>query len=111
MLVHTRHLLSNPDAVEPRALLTDVLRSARELLLLPGNNFDWSPWEDAAAAVAEIDAILALLAAGGLPEHLNLTVLFAPTGPIQEVSVSSGWGETYLKVAERFDRAERLLWN
>jgi hypothetical protein len=40
----------------------------------------------------------------------DVSVLFAPTGPIQEVSLSSGWSETFLKVAERFDRAERQLW-
>ncbi len=27
----------------------------------------------------------------------------APTGSIQEVSVSSGWGEEFLAVSERFD--------
>jgi hypothetical protein len=34
-----------------------------------------------------------------------LIVLFAPTGPIQEVSISSGWGNEFLDLAERFDRA------
>jgi hypothetical protein len=37
-----------------------------------------------------------------LPE---LKVLFAPTGSIQEVSVSSGWGEEFLGLAARFDKA------
>jgi hypothetical protein len=34
-----------------------------------------------------------------------MEVLFAPTGPIQEVSISSGWGEAFLSLAERFDAA------
>jgi len=34
-----------------------------------------------------------------------MRVLFAPTGPIQEVSLSSGWGDAFLKIAEQFDRA------
>jgi len=38
-----------------------------------------------------------------------MSVLFAPTGPIQEVSLSSGWGQGFLKLAEDFDAAvERL---
>jgi ferredoxin len=40
-----------------------------------------------------------------LPPRGDLSVLFAPTGPIQEVGVSSGWGEAFLELAERFDRA------
>ena len=34
-----------------------------------------------------------------------MEVLFAPTGPIQEVSLSSGWGKEFLALSERFDDA------
>jgi hypothetical protein len=36
---------------------------------------------------------------------LELSVLFAPTGPVQEVSVSSGWGDEFLILANEFDAA------
>lgn len=39
------------------------------------------------------------------------SVLFAPTGPIQEVSLTSGWANPFLKVAERFDNAEKSPWS
>ena len=42
-----------------------------------------------------------------LPEHYK--VLFAPTGPIQEISISNGWSEVYLKLAEQYDKLEFLL--
>jgi hypothetical protein len=110
MLVHTKQLLSNPDAADPRVLLTDVLRSAIELLSLPDNDFSWSSWENRDAAVSELQSMLELLERGALPDRVAASVLFAVTGPIQEVSLSSGWSETFLKVAERFDRAEQQLW-
>jgi hypothetical protein len=110
MLEHTKQLLSNSDATDPRALLTGVLRSAVELLSLPDNDFAWSSWENRDAAVAEVQWMLGLVERGELPDRVSVSVLFAPTGPIQEVSLSSGWSETFLKVAERFDRAERKLW-
>ena len=110
MLDRTKQLLSQPDAEDPRVLLAEVLRSAVELLSLPDNDFAWSSWKDKGAAVAEIEGVLALVEAGELPERSSVSVLFAPTGPIQEVSVSSGWGEAFLKVAERYDRAEQRLW-
>ena len=88
------------------ALLT-VLRDTRLFLARPENDFTWSSWEDADAALREIDALIALVSNGALPDRRQLAVLFAPTGPIQEVSVSSGWGEMFLELAERLDAVMR----
>ena len=96
------------DSIDPaREKLVAVLREAAVLLARPQNDFAWSSWEDAGEAQTEISRHIAALEAGELPPRLQLTVLFAPTGPIQEVSISSGWGEEFLSLAERFDRAER----
>jgi hypothetical protein len=84
------------------ALLT-VLRDTRLLLARPENDFTWSSWENAEAALREIDALIALTSNGGLPDRRQLAVLFAPTGPIQEISVNSGWSEVFLELAERLD--------
>ena len=88
-----------------RDALLQVLRDTRALIARPENNFDWSSWEDGAAALREIDALIECVCNGAEPDPLQLRVLFAPTGPIQEVSLSSGWGENFLKLAERFDAA------
>jgi hypothetical protein len=42
---------------------------------------------------------------GVLPKGEVLEILFAPTGPIREVSVRSGWSEEFLALAARFDAA------
>ncbi len=89
-----------------RRELRDVLREARDLLALPGNCFDWSSWRDAHAALHEVDSLIEALEVNRLPSRLTVRVLFAPTGPIQEVSLSSGWAHEFLALAERFDRAE-----
>ncbi len=90
-----------------RDALLQVLRDTRALIARPENNFDWSSWEDGAAALREIDALIECVCNGAEPDPLQLRVLFAPTGPIQEVSLSSGWGEIFLKLAQRFDAATR----
>jgi hypothetical protein len=87
------------------AELVKVLREARECLARPGNDFVWSSWDSAADALRKIDELLSRIESGDIPERLELEVLFAPTGPIQEVSVSSGWGEEFLRLAHRFDAA------
>ncbi len=86
----------------PTTLLA-VLDDARALLERPGNDFTWSSFADADAAVGEIDELAAAVRAGGVPFALG--VLFAPTGPIQEVAISSGWGQEFLILADRFDAA------
>jgi hypothetical protein len=90
--------------VKQEALLT-VLRETRLLLARPDNRFEWSSWKDSEAALREIDALIASLCSGALPDPHHLAVLFAPTGPLQEVSINSGWGETFLELAERIDAA------
>lgn len=87
----------------PQGLIV-IMREARLLLARPGNNFDFSSWEDASEALREIDEAIAALSAGACPVE-RLDVLFAPTGPIQEVSLSSGWGNEFCALAARFDAA------
>jgi len=93
--------------VERDAVL-QVLRETRALLAQPHNNFDWSSWKDGEAALREIDALIASARNDASPDPKQFTLLFAPTGPIQEVSVSSGWGEIFLELADRMHAATRL---
>jgi hypothetical protein len=94
-----------------RRELASVLREARSLLARPGNDFAWSSWQDAGAALAEVDQLIAALEAGRLPSRLAVSVLFAPTGPIQEVSLSSGWADEFLALAARCDAAVEAAYN
>jgi len=35
----------------------------------------------------------------------QLTILFLPTGPLQDTSIDNGWGDEFVALAARFDRA------
>ena len=85
--------------------LVEVLREARQFLSRPDNDFAWSSWDDAPAALREIDGIIARIESGNIPKRSDIELLFLPTGPIQEVSVSSGWGQEFVELASRFDAA------
>ena len=88
-----------------RSDLTAVFLAARECLARPGNDFAWSGWRDTASALHEIDEILAKLRAGEVPDRLRMRVLFAPTGPIQDVSINAGWEGEFLTLSSDFDLA------
>jgi hypothetical protein len=83
--------------------LVEVLRETRELVARPANEFVWSRWDDAADALREFDALVARIESGDTSRRSDLELLFAPTGSIQVVSISSGWGEEFLALSERFD--------
>jgi hypothetical protein len=93
-----------PVACAERELL-EILQEVRALLALPSNDFAWSSWADAGAALAELDDFIARIETGQRFAQVDLSVLFAPTGPIQEVSVSSRWGDEFCEAAARFDGA------
>ena len=80
-----------------------VFEEARRLVAHPENDFTWSSWEDTGTALAEIDGVLSSLHAGHVPAVTDL--LFAPTGPMQELSLSSGWGSTFVELADHYDAA------
>jgi hypothetical protein len=82
-----------------------ILEEARRFLAAADNGFSWSSWQDRDDALSEIDTLLSELRSGIVPSALTLNVLFAPTGPIQEVSLSSGWGDVFIELAARFDDA------
>ena len=110
MLRVLRGMIGRTTPADDRAELVAVLQAARRLLDRPGNDFVWSDWSGRDAALNEVDALITRIVDGELPPRLDVSVLFAPTGPIQEVSLSSGWANTFLALGERFDAVERRLW-
>jgi hypothetical protein len=82
--------------------LLAVLAETRSFLARPGNDFTWSWWTDGMEALAELDELIAGVRAGKASKT-ELAALFAPAGPIQDVSLSSGWTSEFLALAERFD--------
>jgi hypothetical protein len=85
--------------------LLQVLRETRVLLALPDNDFAWSRWNNATEALSDFDGFVSDIEAARSFDGSKLSILFAPTGAVQEVSESSGWGEEFLRVAARFDSA------
>lgn len=87
------------------ASLLDIFQRARDLVARPENDFAWSSWRDTEHALEEIDGIISRLQAGDALSTIAMSVLFAPTGPMQELSLSSGWGNRFLQLASEFDDA------
>ncbi len=87
-----------------RAGLIEVLLEARAWCAQPDNDFSWSSWHDAVHALREIDGWIEHLREGGRGAG-GIAIIFLPTGPLQELALSSGWGREFIGLADRFDAA------
>lgn len=94
--------------LSPGERLIALLLEVRSHLARPGTDFAWSSWADGAAALAEIDGLLAEVRSGSVLKR-KLDRLFAPTGDLQEISISNGWGDEFLRLANAYDDAVAVL--
>ncbi len=95
---------------DARRQLLGVLEAAKRLLARPGNDFAWSGWANAEEARRDLDTLILRLSDGDWQPQSDVSILFAPTGPIQEVSINSGWGDEFLALAKRFDSVKHRVW-
>ena len=86
-----------------------ILEEVASILKLPDMDVAWSRYNNVEEAVEDINQHNARLRRGDLSKMQDLTLLFAPTGSLQEISISSGWGTPFLSIAARFDRAVEAM--
>ena len=90
---------------EARKEMVGVLQEAKALVQQPGNDFAWASWHGLEDAVAELDDLIRQVESGKVENPVMLRVIFAPTGPLQELSLDSGWADEFMELANRFDEA------
>lgn len=83
----------------------DILETVVHVLELPGTDVAWSHYNSVEEVADDINQHIRRLRRGDLSKIDDLTLMFAPTGSLQEISISSDWGEGFLDLAARFDRA------
>ena len=82
-----------------------VLEEVVCILDRPDTDVAWSRYNNVAEAVSDLSQHIALLRSGDISRIEDLASLFAPSGSLQEISITSGWGERFLCLAAWFDRA------
>ena len=85
---------------DPNSLLR-VLARCRELVA-NSENSDWS-CISVPGILRSLDAGLNAVSAETRPDVDELSLLFLPTGPLQETSMSNGWTDEFLTLSSEFD--------
>jgi hypothetical protein len=87
---------------DPRTELIEVLDQTRTLVSREGNDFVRSGGPDREKALNEIDALMHRIVAGVFPLE-EISLMFAPTGRLQELSLSNGWSDAFMTLANKLD--------
>ena len=95
--------------MDTKESLLSVVDQALKLVLRPANDFSWSSWLSAEHASFELNHIRQAILSGDFSCLAALRVIFAPTGPMQELSLSSGWGDEFLSLAAQLDEIDQAL--
>ena len=87
----------------------DALRSVLDrigvLLNDPDLDVTWAGFDSQSEAMHEYAKLYNSAMSGELSAIRELEIWFAPTGPLQEMAMSNGWSDEYMKLASRFDEA------
>ena len=88
-----------------KTVIIEILETVKKLILEPKTDISWSTFNSKDELIIEIDAHIQKLKLRDFSKVTDLIILFAPTSDFQEISLSSGWGNRYLNISERFDVA------
>lgn len=86
----------------PLTTLIEVLDQSRTLVSRKENDFVRSGWTDREEALNEIDSLMHRMVSGMFPLDES-SLMFAPTGKLQELSLSNGWSDEYMTLANKLD--------
>ena len=81
--------------------LREVLEQMKMFVERSGES-DWTPHTPAEVS-ADLSISISQLARGEAIDVDHLKMLFAPTGPLQEIAMSSDWANEYLTLSSKFD--------
>lgn len=81
------------------------LSRMRFLLTQPDTDVCWSTYNSADEVIRELDLLEKGITNGDYNDIQRLIFLLVPTGDLQEISISSGWGDEFIDIAESLESA------
>jgi hypothetical protein len=96
------------DNWKPKLKLLTVLSTTKEFLLR--SKYEGWPDEKPNDTAIEIDKIISHIfhpEQNPLPKFVS--ILYLPTGPIQEIAMSNGWHDAYMSLSEEYDDLAYLI--
>jgi hypothetical protein len=83
--------------------LIKILIEVKGIIDSPHTVLLWSKYNTVEELLQDIDSFIVRLRCQDYSVIKELTVLFGPTGSLQEISIDSGWSEKYIEIANKVD--------
>jgi hypothetical protein len=93
----------------PLCEIIDILNEIIRIVRRSEIDVVWSGYDTTDDVLSDLTGHIARLTNNDLSRRKELKILFAPTGPLQEIALSSGWGDQFLSIAERFDQEMKKI--
>jgi len=88
--------------------LIEIINKVKEKIT-DDSNMVWTHYDNAKQLRDELDATVEKLKLGDKSALEELNNLFLPTAALQEHSISNGWPDDYLNLAEKFDNLYSMI--
>ncbi len=89
--------------------IISLLKIIRRYVSIENSDVIMSTFSTNKDVINTIDNHIARLSESDISRVNELIVLFLPTSDFQEISISNGWSEEYLKIAKKFDNLIKLI--
>ncbi|MFW9895654.1 MAG: hypothetical protein ACFFD7_07610 [Candidatus Thorarchaeota archaeon] len=89
----------------PLANIIEILEQIIEIVKYEDTDLTWSRFKSIDELINELLDHIKKLEKRDFSKLNDLTLLFAPTASLQEISISSGWASNFLKISKKFDLA------
>lgn len=96
--------------MDNRKLIIDIVKIIRQKITVE-TDIVWTSYNNVNELQKDVDKNLISFENGDLQALEKFKYLFGPTATFQELSLSNGWSEEYLILAERFDEAYEKIKN
>jgi len=91
--------------VTPNDVILEQISRLKYLISLPDTDVLFSTYDSADEALKDLEEIEAGIVSRDINALNKLHYMVLPTGDLQDISISSGWGHEFLKIAETIDNA------
>ncbi len=81
-----------------------VLEKVREIIVNYEMDLSYSTYESEKQLISDLEVYITELKTNDLSCKKEISVLFAPTGDLQEIAIDSGWSDEYIELAKIIDR-------
>jgi hypothetical protein len=82
--------------------LTDLIGQVKNKIT-DDSDMVWTNYDNAKQLRDELETYILELQSGDMGSIEKLKKFFLPTAPLQEHSISNGWGNEYLELSKKFD--------